>query len=77
MKTLLLILLPFFAASQDTLPAILKVQQGNYTKYVKGYVVLKDCKAVEFLRVNTWRRKEQLKSFKRQQVVDYRLFPGN
>lgn len=77
MKTLLLILLPFFAISQekDTLKAVLKIQQGNYTKYVKGYVVLtKDCKVVEYLRVNTWRNKEQLKSFrKKHKVVDYWL----
>jgi hypothetical protein len=82
MKTLLLILLPLFAASQplvspyqsslDTLPAILKIQQGNYTKYVKGRVVLKDCKVVEYLRVNTWRRKEQYRKFKTR-PVDHRL----
>jgi hypothetical protein len=71
MKTLLLLLIPFFGQSQDTLPAILKVQQGNYTKYVKGKVVLKDCKVVEYLRVNTWRRKEKL--FPMKGVVDYRL----
>lgn len=77
MKTLLLFLfLPFFARSQDTLPAILKVQQGNWTKPpVKGYVVLtKDCKVVEYLRVNTWRRKEKILPFpKKFKVVDYFL----
>lgn len=74
MKTLLL--LPFFAMSQekDTLPAILKVQQGkNFHKYVEGKVVLtKDCKVVEYLGANTWKRKERLYTFKGK-VVDYRL----
>ena len=75
MKTLLLILLPLFSfAQKDTLPAILKVKEGkNFHKYVKGKVVLtKDCKVVEYLRVNTWKRKEQLFPFKGE-VVDYRL----
>jgi hypothetical protein len=73
MKTLLLLLLPLFAASQDTLPAILKVQQGNWHKYVEGKVVLtKDCKVIEYLQVNTWKRKERLTPFKGK-VVDYRL----
>lgn len=73
MKTRLLLLLPFFAHSQDTLPAIIKLQQGNIHKYVKGYVVLdKDCKALEFIRVNTWRKKEKLLKFK-ETVVDWRL----
>lgn len=77
MKILLLLLLPFFARSQDTLPAILKVQQGNYNKYVKGKVVLdKDCKALEFIRVNTWRKKEKLLPFsKKVKIVDYRIAP--
>lgn len=88
MKTLLLLLLPFFVQSQDTaiyvppveyekvdtLPAILKVQEGrSFTKHVKGYVVLtKDCKTVEFLRINSWRKKERLLPFKGK-VVDWRL----
>ncbi len=76
MKTLLLILLPFFAISQDTLKAELKIKQGNWIKPpVIGYVVLtKDCKVVKYLRVNTWRKKERLKSFrKKHKVVDYWL----
>lgn len=74
MKTIILfLLLPFFCASQDTLPAILRLQQGNYNTYVKGKVVLtKDCKVVEYLRVNTWKRKERFRKFKKK-VVDYRL----
>lgn len=73
LKTLILLLLPLFSFSQDTLPAILKVKERNFHKYVKGYVVLtKDCNAVEFLRVNTWRRKERLLPFKGK-VVDWRL----
>lgn len=74
MKTLILLLLPLFTHSQDTFPAILKVQEGNnFYKYVKGYVVLtKDCNVVEYLGVNTWKRKERLYPFKGK-VVDYRL----
>lgn len=73
MKTLILLLLPMLTYSQDTLSAILKVQDGNYTKYVKGKVVLdKDCNAVEFLQVNTWKRKEKVFPFKGK-VVDWRL----
>lgn len=74
MKTLILLLLPLFTYSQDTLPAILKVQEGkSYHKYVKGYVVLtKDCNVVEYLGVNSWKRKERLYLFKGK-VVDYRL----
>jgi hypothetical protein len=76
MKTLILLLLPFFGfAQQDTLKAVLKIQQGNYTKYVAGYVVLtKDCKVVEYLRINSWKRNEQLFPMK-ENVVDYRLMP--
>lgn len=79
MKTLILfLLLPLFGMSQekqDTLPAILKIKQGNYSKYVKGKVVLtKDCKVVEYLRVNTWKKKEELLPFPdKYTVVDYRL----
>lgn len=72
MNTLLAII--FSLQQHDTLPAILKVQEGkNFHKYVKGKVVLdKDCNAVEFLQVNTWKRKERLKTFEGK-VVDYRL----
>lgn len=72
MNTLLAIL--FSLQQYDTLPAILKVQEGkHFYKYVSGYVVLtKDCQVVEFLQVNTWRRKERLKTFEGK-VVDYRL----
>lgn len=72
MNTLLAIL--FSLQQYDTLPAILKVQEGkNFHKYVKGYVVLtKDCQVVEYLGVNTWKRKERLYPFKGK-VVDYRL----
>jgi hypothetical protein len=64
-----------FSMQQDTLPAIIKLQHGNYTKQVKGYVVLnKDCKAVAFIRINTWKRKEKLLPFnKKDVVVDWRL----
>jgi hypothetical protein len=72
---ILLILLPFFAISQDTLKAELKIKQGNWIKPpVIGYVVLKDCVVIEYLRVNTWRKKEKLLHFKRKhKVVDYWL----
>jgi hypothetical protein len=61
-------------AQVDTLPAILKVKQGNIYKYVKGKVVLdKDCNPVEFLRVNTWRKEEKLLPFDKGEVVDWRL----
>jgi hypothetical protein len=81
MKTLLTalsIIISLAASAQnklDTLPAILKINQGNFSKYVKGYVVLNnDCKAVEFIRVNTWKKKEKLLPFdKRVTVVDWRL----
>lgn len=76
--TTLALIISLAASAQeklDTLPAILKLQQGNYTTYVKGKVVLnKDCKAVEFIRVNTWKKKEKLLPFdKRVTVVDWRL----
>jgi hypothetical protein len=79
MKTLILILLPFFAISQDTLPAIVKLEKGNHVKRVAGKVILtKDCEVLGYLRINTWRRKEQLRKFKgRYKAVDHRLFPGN
>jgi len=56
MKTLLLLLLPFFVVSQDTTKAKLLILQGkNYHKVVDGYVItVKDsckCKAVGFLTV--------------------------
>ena len=71
MNTLLAIL--FSLQQYDTLPAILKVKDGNIHKYVKGKVVLdKDCNAVEYLQVNTWRKKEKVFPFKGK-VVDYRL----
>ena len=65
----------FSIQQHDTLPALLKINQANYNKYVKGYVVLNnDCKAVEFIRVNTWKKKEKLLPFdKRVTVVDWRL----
>jgi hypothetical protein len=71
----LLIAILFSINQQDTLPAILKIKDGNIHKYVKGKVVLdKDCNAVEFIRVNTWKRKEKLLPFdKRVKVVDWRL----
>jgi len=67
----LLILLLFL----DTIPAILKVNQGNYTKYVSGIVVLtKDCKVVEYLRVKHKRDTIELLHFGRGfNIVDYRL----
>lgn len=72
MNTILAII--FSLQQYDTLPAILKVQEGkNFHKYVYGYVVLtKDCKVIEYLQVNTWKRKERLKTFEGN-VVDYRL----
>jgi hypothetical protein len=71
----LLIAILFSINQHDTLPAILKLKDGNIHKYVKGKVVLdKDCKAVEFIRVNTWKKKEKLLPFdKRVTVVDWRL----
>lgn len=75
LTTLALIISLAASAQLDTLPAILKINQGNFNKYVKGYVVLNsDCKAVEFIRVNTWKKKEKLLPFdKRVTVVDWRL----
>lgn len=72
MNTLIAIL--FSLQQYDTLPAILKVQESkHFYKYVKGKVVLtKDCKVIEFLQVNTWKRKERLSTFNGK-VVDYRL----
>ena len=71
MNTILAIL--FSLQQYDTLPAILKVKDGNIHKYVKGYVVLgTNCTPVEYLQVNTWKRKERLFPFKGN-VVDYRL----
>lgn len=83
MKTftlILIVLLPLFGSSQaiDTFPARLTLQQGKrFEKPVMGYVVLtKDCKVVEYLRVNTWRRKERLLQFpKKYTVVGFTAFP--
>lgn len=77
MKTLIIALLfPVLGTAQDTLPAILKIKQGNLHKYVKGCVVLtKDCKVVEYLRMNTWQKEVRLMPFpQKYKVVDYRLF---
>jgi len=85
MKALILFLLvPLFGISQekqDTLPAILKIKQGNLNKYVKGYVVLvKDgcaCKPVTYLRIKEelFGTKVELLPFPaKYKVVDYRLF---
>ena len=72
MNTIIAIL--FSLQQYDTLPAILKVREGkSFHKYVMGKVVLtKDCKVIEYLQVNTWKRKERLFPFKGN-VVDYRL----
>ena len=61
-------MLPVFGLAQtDTLPAVIEFKQGFYTKRVVGYVVLtRDCEVVEYLRVNTWKRKEQLKKFRQK-----------
>lgn len=84
MKTLILfLLLPLFGISQekqDTLPAILKIKQGNYVKRVAGYVVVvKDgctCKPVTYLRIKQelFGSKVELLPFpEKYTVVDYRL----